>query len=712
MKIDVDTTNEQWQRYTYCRDHGHLQFLRKADVCDKFYAGDQWEKTDLDKLAAQGRPALTINKILSTMNTVFGEQIQNRTEVIFRPMSGSPAETAEALTKVWAQIAQNNQLPWVRTGVFQDGMIRSRGFFDARIQFNDSMMGEVVITQKNSKNIVLDPDGEEYDPDTWNDLFETKWLTTDDIDMLYGKDAAEYLKVTSTDSNSQGYDSADAVRDRFSQEVIAAMSYVSPNLRDLMRNIRVLERQYKMLSKQEHFVDVNTGDMRPIPQNWDRNRIALLLEKAGGAVAVTKKLVKRIRWRVTAGNLVLHDDWSPYKHYTIVPFFPYFRHGRTIGAVENLLGPQELLNKSTSQELHIINTSANSGWKVRKGALQNMSLDELMSRGAQTGLVVELDDLGHLEKIQPNQIPSGVERISYKAEEHLKGISGVSDSMQGFDRADVAAKAIAYKQQRGAVNFTSVMDNLQRTDWLLARNVLDMVQNFYTEERIINITHNDLTKDPETMVVNQYDSATQTIVNDLTIGEYDIITMSAPQRDSLEDSQFEQARAMREIGVPIPDKVLIENSRLMRRNDIIKEMDAQANGPQAQMENELIMRGKQAEVTMAEAKAEKTMADTRLSVARTDKLIQEGAVDQQEESPAQKAEREYELKMTELDKEFILRQEASEREHQLARERLREEMQLKREAQEFELDLKQKEADARLLQERVAAARAEEAAET
>lgn len=712
MKIDVDTTNEQWQRYTYCRDHGHLQFLRKADVCDKFYAGDQWEKTDLDKLAAQGRPALTINKILSTMNTVFGEQIQNRTEVIFRPMSGSPAETAEALTKVWAQIAQNNQLPWVRTGVFQDGMIRSRGFFDARIQFNDSMMGEVVITQKNSKNIVLDPDGEEYDPDTWNDLFETKWLTTDDIDMLYGKDAAEYLKVTSTDSNSQGYDSADAVRDRFSQEVIAAMSYVSPNLRDLMRNIRVLERQYKMLSKQEHFVDVNTGDMRPIPQNWDRNRIALLLEKAGGAVAVTKKLVKRIRWRVTAGNLVLHDDWSPYKHYTIVPFFPYFRHGRTIGAVENLLGPQELLNKSTSQELHIINTSANSGWKVRKGALQNMSLDELMSRGAQTGLVVELDDLGHLEKIQPNQIPSGVERISYKAEEHLKGISGVSDSMQGFDRADVAAKAIAYKQQRGAVNFTSVMDNLQRTDWLLARNVLDMVQNFYTEERIINITHNDLTKDPETMVVNQYDSATQTIVNDLTIGEYDIIIMSAPQRDSLEDSQFEQARAMREIGVPIPDKVLIENSRLMRRNDIIKEMDAQANGPQAQMENELIMRGKQAEVTMAEAKAEKTMADTRLSVARTDKLIQEGAVDQQEESPAQKAEREYELKMTELDKEFILRQEASEREHQLARERLREEMQLKREAQEFELDLKQKEADARLLQERVAAARAEEAAET
>jgi len=51
----------------------------------------------------------------------------------------------------------------------------------------------------------------------------------------------------------------------------------------------------------------------------------------------------------------------------------------------------------------------------------------------------------------------------------------------------VAAKAIAYKQQRGSVNMTKVLDNLERTDYILARNVLDLVQEFYTEERLINI---------------------------------------------------------------------------------------------------------------------------------------------------------------------------------------------------------------------------------
>jgi hypothetical protein len=65
------------------------------------------------------------------------------------------------------------------------------------------------------------------------------------------------------------------------------------------------------------------GDMRPIPEDFDRNKIAFFVEKFG--FQVTTKLVRRIRWTVVADNVVLHDDWSPYKHFTVVPYFPYFR---------------------------------------------------------------------------------------------------------------------------------------------------------------------------------------------------------------------------------------------------------------------------------------------------------------------------------------------------------------------------------------------------
>lgn len=690
MPVDTALAQETWARYAYARDRGHLDFMNKADKCDNFFAGKQWSEQDLARLKSQRRPALTINKVLSTLSTIMGEQIYNRTEVLFRPRSGAPTEVAEALTKVWMQISANNQLPWVRSDVFCDGIIRSRGFYDVRLNFTDSMTGEIEITQMNSKNVVIDPDAEEYDPDRWADVMTTKWLTYQDIVTLYNEDDADYLRHHTTGSYTFDFDSTERMRDRFAGPYLQGMYYGHTDEHGLERNIRVLERQYRRLDKQEHFVDVTTGDMRPVPQSWERDRIAATLEKMGGQVAVIDKLTKRIRWCVTAGNVVLHDDWSPYKHFTVVPYFPYFRYGKTIGLVENLLGPQEILNKVSSQELHVVNTTANSGWRVKRNSLVNMSIEELEQRGAETGLVVEWDGDAPPEKIPPNQVPTGLDRLTYKAEEHIKGISGVSDSMQGFDREDVAAKAIAYKQQRGAVNLVKAMDNLERTDWILARNVLDIVQEYYTEHRIINITHDNATFEQETIEVNAYDEALDTITNDLTIGEYDIVITSTPHRASLEDSQFEQARAMREIGIQIPDAVLIENSRLMRRGDLIKQMEAAANSPEAQAQAQLQMRQLQAEVASTEAEAQSKAADAQLKMARSQK---EGIQAHNEAAGGDQAA-EFEMKRMEMDlkrEEMMMQLQLKREEHQLT-------MQMKQEEHQLNMQLKQQDAAARRAQ--------------
>ena len=89
MPVNDALASEQWIRFQYCRDRGHLEFINKADKCDKFFAGEQWLQSDLNALALQRRPAITINKIISTLGTLFGEQIYNRSETIFRPSSGA-----------------------------------------------------------------------------------------------------------------------------------------------------------------------------------------------------------------------------------------------------------------------------------------------------------------------------------------------------------------------------------------------------------------------------------------------------------------------------------------------------------------------------------------------------------------------------------------------------------------------------------------------
>lgn len=699
MPINNELTSQQWQRFQWCRDRGHLDFVAKADRCDKFVMGDQWLQADLNELGIQRRPAMTINKILPTVSTLLGEQIQNRTEVLFRPANGSPSETADALSKVWMQISQNNQLPWVRSEVYQDGLVRSRGFFDVRLDFTDSMQGEVKITQLNSKNVVIDPDAEEYDPDSWNDVFVTKWLTYQDIAILYSEDDAEYLKTSEGSSYPYGYDSIERVRDRFAGNIPLGGYYGLSDDSGVRRNVRVLERQYRKLDKQLHFVDVQTGDMRPIPTDWDRNRIAALLEKAGGQLSTMKKQVKRIRWTVTAGNVELHDEWSPYSHFTPVPYFPHFRYGRTCGVVENLLGPQEILNKVSSQELHIVNTTANSGWAIEQDSLINMTVQELEVKGATTGLVLEYKKGAQPpEKITPNQTPTGLERISYKAEEHIKTISNVTDSMQGNDREDVAAKAIAYKSQRSSVNHSKVTDNLARTDWILARNVLSIVQNYYTEERIINITHDDVTREAEQVAINQPDPVTGDITNDLTIGEYDIVISSTPFRDSLEDSQFEQARALKELGLPIPDSVLIENSRLMRRSEIVKQMEASANSPEAQQQKELQMRDMQAEVGKKEAEIQKITAETQQKGA--DAQIKQNEAMGGNDGELQKMQAELQMERERLDmeltkmrEEMAMRQQEMEQKFQMQAAEHAQKQQFQQEDHQQDMVLKQQQAE-------------------
>ena len=126
-----------------------------------------------------------------------------------------------------------------------------------------------------------------------------------------------------------------------------------------------------------------------------------------------------------------------------------------------------------------------------------MSIEELEQRGAQTGLVLEVSEIDAVRENPAQRDANRAGRITYKAEEHIKGISGVSDSMQGMDREDVAAKAIQPKRQAGSRELAKPLDSLVRSDFILARNVLDLVQQYYTEERIITITRTSLTGETE-----------------------------------------------------------------------------------------------------------------------------------------------------------------------------------------------------------------------
>lgn len=602
MPIDESLARQQWERYAYMRDTGHLAYVEKAIKCDNLFCGDHWDPADKAALRESRRPGLTINKTLGTLSSIMGEQIDLRAEIAYRARHGAPKGNADALTDTFQFIGQQNQLAYLRSELFADGSITSRGYLDVRMNYDRSVTGDVQIQNLNPKNVLPDPDASQYDPDTWNDIIVTKWMTADDIEYMYNKKDAAELREKAASSWAYGYDSIDRMRDRFAGSGPIGL-YITEDLKNVAKTIRVIERQYRKLDKMKYFINTKTGDRKEVPLSWDDNKIAALLQYMQGLIVVDEHVGHRIRWTVTADNYVLHDEWSPYKHFTVIPYFPYFRYGKTIGLVENLIDPQELLNKSTSGELHAITTMANSGYILRRGALVNMTVDELEEIGAKSGIVIEVENNADtdIKKIQPNQIPQGLSDLSRKGESFIKTVSMRGDAQTGMARADVSADQIDVQKANADIGLVKPLDNLARSDFILARNVRDLIQEFYTDPRIMTITHNAVSQETRDVSINWPDPATGEVMNDLTMGEYDITVVGI--KKSVEESTFEQAAQMREkLGIKIPDSFMIEASSIPNKTSLLKAMEEEAQSETAQLQQKIAMLSQQLAVAEQKAK--------------------------------------------------------------------------------------------------------------
>jgi len=626
----------QFERYERARDNGHLDYIETAKKCDAFYRGNQWDAADVATLDDEGRPALTINTILPTINTVLGEQSTRRADVNFKPKGNGTQEIADVLNKLYLHVADTNKLDWLEGSVFADGLIQDRGYFDVRIDFTDHIQGEVRISTKDPLDILIDPDAKEYDPKTWNEIFETKWMSIDEIEEQYGQKYADKLRVIAEYGNTMGTDSVEYEETRYG-DTYTGVEYnqgntANPEENRQVRAVRVIERQYYQLKECSYYVDAVTGDMRQVPGNWGERKKKKFADEYG--LEIITRLDRKVRWTVTADKCVLFDDWSPYECFTIVPYFPYWRRGRPFGMVRNLISPQEQLNKISSQELHIVNTTANSGWIIENGSLNGMTADDLEEHGAETGLVLEYNrGSSPPAKIPPNQIPTGLDRLGQKAAANIKTISGISDAMLGTDSPEVSGVAIQAKQNRGVLMIQVPLDNLQKTRQYLAEHVLRLIQAYYTEERLIQITDEADPMKPEVPIVVNQVTPEGDIINDLTLGEYKVVVGTMPARDNYDEVQFAEALSLREVGVPIPDDLIVDYSHLAKKGEIAQrirqmqgmepmtEEQAQIQAFQAQAEIQKI----QLEIARMEAEIQHLQSQSQLNMAKA----QETAADPQ-----------------------------------------------------------------------------------
>ncbi|HZX81032.1 MAG TPA: hypothetical protein VFE72_08795 [Lysobacter sp.] len=576
-----DPGRQNTARLRYGLQRGHRDYCDRARVLDGMYlgAGRQWDEDDrIEVEENQGRKAIEMNEVADAVNTALGNQIQNRVDIAYRPRGmGADDDTATSLSKVAMQIADNNDYQHKESDAYADGLIQQRGYLELMLDFDQNVRGEIRINTLDPMDVIPDPDAREYDPDSWADVIVLRWATLDELEALFGKAKRRKVEayVRGNASNEiEGEEGEGIERSKFGDGSAGDYYDMMSLEQSGTTRVRLIDRQFWQLVNTRVAV-FPSGDIRVI-EDATPAQVNQILRQGG---MVFSRPMKRVRWVVsTINDIVLHDDWSPFKHFTVVPFFPYFRRGQTRGLVDNMVGPQELLNKALSQYLHIINTTANSGWIVEANSLVDMTIDDLEDEGAKTGLVVHYrKGSTKPEKIQANSVPTGIDKLAEMASAKIRVVSGVSDALRGKAPGSQSGVAIQSLQFGSQLSLAVPLDNLARTRHMLAGRLLEYIQGFMTEAQLLRITERgaDGSQVSTEMPIN-WEQEDGSILNDLTMGEYDVVVTEQPSQVTFQNSQFEQAMAMRKEGIAIPDDVVLRYSTLADKNEVIKAMQDSA----------------------------------------------------------------------------------------------------------------------------------------
>jgi hypothetical protein len=572
---------------------GQKSWAEEAKQCVEFFEGNQWTPEDRSYLEAQGRPILTINKIRRLLMLIWGYHRQENFEPVVAADNDNIADEniAEVLSHLLKGILDNNHYQWLEEEVFQDGTQTGRGYIDCRLDFAKSIHGDIRLKTLDPGRVYPDPDGDSYDPDTWNHVSISTWMGLQQILLLYGAEAyyaaqrrgpMPYTNLSDiTDGDDIVPESYFGLYKWFADDGFQSFGphigqniLVTEHYDKLEKKIRVIEQQHKKLKRVKYFAVIATGELIEIPELWDAQRVAEIMtfaQERGVEIQMTSRVEHRIRWTVTAGDVLLFDDWSPYDHFTVIPFFPYFRRGKTRGVVADLIDPQREINKRRSSRLHIINTTAYSGWWYEDNSLEPDEVENLEANGGRPGFIGKYRQGSKKpERIEPGTPATTMEREEDRNNRDLLEVSGISEDALGQTETVQAGIAIQSKVRQTVVALEPILGNLKRTRTLLGERILRIIQRYYTERRIVKTI--GLDKKPALVAVNEL-TAVGDIVNDVTVGRYTVSIKSKTASETMQAREFAELLEMVKAGIlplEIAAPILIEKSSITDKDRVLE----------------------------------------------------------------------------------------------------------------------------------------------
>ena len=543
-----------------------VQWRTDAIKCFKYKEGNQWTNAELDELEKRGQPPSVNNQISVTLNRLVGQFVKFKTRLAFRGRNAPQDESlAQAYTDIFRFIAQNSDLEYEEREMAEDGFTSGFGVLETQVVFGEDHKPEIVIKHEDCFNVLPDPYSRRYD---WNEdakfIHRSKWVNMDDTKELYPGHVTEIDGVI----HDNGAGLLGGV-DGFKRE-----NYVD----DKMSRVRLVETWWKTNERETIclFADGSVVDKKALT----------LIQPDGSEIKLTTKqlsdgLKKRTDYEeIDRLKATMHMAvWSGgilFEHKELkrdrFPFVPYFVQRKKDGSPYSLVllatPMQDQINKRESKALHLLNTN-----QVIYQTNAIADEDKFAEEKAKPDGMLEVRNVDQV-KIERNlELAATQFNMHNQAKHDFRSITGINPDALGEPSEVRSGVGIARKVAMTDLIIAPIFDNLRRTRVNLAKNILELVQKYYTEPKVFSIT--DDLRQTKVVTLNQKG-------DDIKQRIYDVVADEVQDISTLQQEQYQMlAQSLPNILQFGPGwaELLIQMSDLRNKDDLIKRMKAITQPP-------------------------------------------------------------------------------------------------------------------------------------
>lgn len=565
-------------------------FWSEADTDARFEAGDQTLWDEIYRSQNKGRHNnFNFNRIRRITNMISGHQRRNRKSTIVVPVENGDSKTADQFSKIMFWINQQESVLETISDAFHGSLITGMNMLHVWSDFrSDPVSGDIKVDNCSYNSFLIDPFFRKADLSDCNALWKRTYLTKREcISLLPSmKEAISELSESNVEDGKFEF-----MPESGHHNKSKLMTYDEFYYRDY--------RSQKML------IDSQTGESI----EWTGDKVSLEeYLRLYPQVTVTNQDIPTVRLAVVVQGNVMYDGPTPLgiDSYPFVPVFSYYKPQlsdftiRIQGVVRGLRDAQYLYNRRKIIELDILESQISSGWKYKENALVDPK--DVFLSGQGRGLALKSDaQMSDVERIQPAQVPSSMIHLSESLAREIQEISGVNEELLGSAVDDKAGILSMLRQGAGLTTLQGLFDQLDRSQKLLGKLILKSVQANFTPGKVKRIVE----EEPMPQFYNK------------SFGKYDSAVEEGSNTTTQRQMQFAQLLHLREIGIAIPDSVIIEASTVQNKSKLI-EATEEANKSRQEIEM-LNLRGTveqqkaQTKLTNARALADKGLGIERLS---------------------------------------------------------------------------------------------------